>query len=191
MDLCRRFKVPPTLRKDDALAVTVLPLAIKAKQLKKESRIVKEGKVSPCEIIDTSARHTRLRYHPNYCRAIRALEFPKWLHDHMSRPDRAYCIWNIGADFLSGELFLETNWLISILARCRAKNVGFKADVRVVFVHVGSLKTLHNLMALAERRTKRYDIQFITYGTHHSVPPERWGIREIYPLGMSFMNHFF
>jgi len=30
---------------------------------------------------------------------------------------------------------------------------------------------------------KRLDIRFVTYGTHHTIPPARWGMRMIYPAG--------
>jgi len=70
-----------------------------------------------------------------------------------------------------------------ILKERPAKDVGLKADAFMVFVHVGALRTLSALPALMERRMKRPDVQFMTYGTHHTIPPARWGMRLIYPLG--------
>lgn len=101
----------------------------------------------------------------------------------MSLPNRTYCAWwsfEGGAEELSG---LETKQLHGIMKACKAKNVGHKKDARVVFVHVGALQTLHQLPAFAERRCRRPEIHFYTYGTHMSVPRGRWGVHPIYPLG--------
>jgi len=136
------------------------------------------------DFFPTNRRGHLLRRYPIYCRGVFALKFPKWLHDHMSQPNREFCIWNDGADGYPKLPYLETRWLLSILSHCRAKDAGRKADVRVVFVHVGAMKTLYKLPALVERRSRRPEIQFFTYGTHESVSPERWGIHEIFPLGV-------
>lgn len=52
-----------------------------------------------------------------------------------------------------------------------------------MFVHIGALSTLHRLSGLAKARNKQHSLQFITYGTHPTVHPSRWGIHEIFPLG--------
>jgi len=116
-------------------------------------------------------------------RALQYLEFPAGLQAYMSQPQRTYCVWWSPGDGTTASPGLETNLLNNIMKSCRAKNVRHKADVRVVFVHIGAVKTLHRLPALAERRSKRPEIHFYTYGTHVSVPREQWGIRAIYPLG--------
>jgi len=53
----------------------------------------------------------------------------------------------------------------------------------VIFVHVGALRTLNKLPALADRRCKRPEIQFITYGSHESVKPIFWGFEQVFPVG--------
>lgn len=117
-------------------------------------------------------------------RALRILNVPKYLYKFLAYSPRTYCIWYSGADGQSGEAAgVETTALRTILTAFKAKDMGNKADVRVIFVHVGALKTLHKLVALAERRAKRQEIRFYSYGTHKSVAPERWGIRELFPLG--------
>jgi hypothetical protein len=117
------------------------------------------------------------------------IQFPHNLRDYMSQPQRTYCVWWSPGDGTTAAPGLETNLLHSIMKSCRAKNVGHKADVRVVFVHIGAVKTLHKLPALAERRSKRPEIHFYTYGTHVSVPREQWGVRAIYPLGKLPCTH--
>lgn len=116
--------------------------------------------------------------------AIKLLDFPAGLRAYMGLPGRTYCVWWSPGDGTTATPGLETNQLHAIMKSCKAKNVGHKADVRVVFVHVGALVTLHRLPALAERRSKRPEINFYTYGSHTSVPRERWGVYPIYPLGV-------
>jgi hypothetical protein len=121
--------------------------------------------------------------------AMQLLEFPQDLRTYMALPGRTYCVWWSPGDGTTATPGLETNQLHTIMKSCKAKNVGHKADVRVVFVHVGALVTLHRLPALAERRSKRPEINFYTYGSHTSVPRERWGVFPIYPLGT--LGHLF
>ena len=120
-----------------------------------------------------------------FYQAIHILGFPKSVYDFMSQSNRPFCIWLHQSDKQPSDPGYETQLLQSILSTCGAKDLGHKADVRVVFVHVGSLPSFYQLPSLAERRVKQCDLRFMTYGTHPSVPHERWGVREIYPLGAS------
>jgi hypothetical protein len=90
-----------------------------------------------------------------------------------------YCVWPSVGERNS----LETDLLISILDRNGAKNAGFKGDVRLIFLHVGAMKSLSHLPALAEKRNKQPQIRFYTYGSHENVTPLRWQIREVFPIG--------
>jgi hypothetical protein len=179
-------KVPANLRQDDTLiaalfAWKITPKAYATYEWQKSTSVATDRPRLPIPEGDRLGQ--TLRSNPQYHHAIRVLGFPKRIATYMARPNRSYCVWWLGGDGRN-EYGLETKLLHSVLQRCRAKDVGHKADVRAVFVHVGALKTLHKLPALAERRSKRFDVQFFSYGTHHSVIPERWGIHEIYPLGM-------
>ncbi|KZT74733.1 hypothetical protein DAEQUDRAFT_4099 [Daedalea quercina L-15889] len=117
-------------------------------------------------------------------RALRILNVSKSLFKFLSTTSRPYCIWYSPADGQSGESAgMETAALRTVLAAFKAEDMGYKTDVRIAFVHIGALKSLSKLPALAERRNKQSDLRFYTYGTHESVPPERWGVHEIYPLG--------
>ncbi|KAK0505945.1 hypothetical protein EDD18DRAFT_1121334 [Armillaria luteobubalina] len=146
------------------------------------------------------SEHNVFKDRPNYMKkaelqhALRALEYPPWLHDLVSNRPRDYCVWydddndkqnmrgkQMPFDLKGGNL--ETYWLATILEQYKGKNKGYKADVEIIFVHVGALKTLHKVGALVERRAKRPDILFVTFGTHQRVHPERWGFRRIYPVG--------
>lgn len=113
--------------------------------------------------------------------------FPEWLHEFL--PKQPFCVWFAPFDgtqdrhgtVLEGKP--ETKRLLTILDRLKAKNVGYRKDLRVIFVHVGAIQTLHQLDAFRKRRFKCPHLQFITYGSHPTVPISRWGIREIYVLG--------
>jgi len=72
---------------------------------------------------------------------------------------------------------------MSILKECGAKRVGYKADLRVIFGHVGALKSIDRMPLLAERCRQTCGIRFYTFGTHETKHPEYWGVREIYLLG--------
>jgi hypothetical protein len=133
------------------------------------------------ESIVMAGQERILRKNPLYHRDLSVLGFPRWLYKEVT--ESKYCIWNKDGDGPPGEQGFETRALIHVLDERRATNVGLKADVSFVFVHVGAIKTLCQLPALMERRMKRLDIQFVTYGTHHTIPPARWGIRHIYPAG--------
>jgi len=135
------------------------------------------------EVIPAAERELSLSKEPSYHRAFSILGFPKWLFKDLSDPEFKYCIWNKDGDGTQAEPGSETMALKHILKERSAKDVGLKADAYVVFVHVGALESLSALPALMERRMKRPDVQFMTYGTHHTIPPARWGMRLIYPLG--------
>jgi len=187
--LCKEYNVPTELRKASHLIAALLPWRVvgtkaRAHRLfrdlgdrtqdvycpgKKESIVMTEHKPS-------------LRKDPSYHRDLSILGIPRWLYDEVSESTK-YCIWNKDGDGTPSEFGFETRALMHILDKRRARNVGFKRDVSFVFVHVGAIKTLNQLPALMERRMKRLDIQFVTYGTHHTIPPDRWGMRLIYPAG--------
>ena len=171
--ICRRFKVPSDMQRKGALVAALFPWSMRP------------ADYSKCDILSNSRRiFAPPEFKQRTSHAMQLLEFPQDLRAYMSQPGRTYCVWWSPGDGTTATPGLETNQLHAIMKSCKAKNVGHKADVRVVFVHVGALVTLHRFPALAERRSKRPEIHFYTYGTHTSVPRERWGVNAIYPLGM-------
>lgn len=178
------FQLPRDLRESDGLVVALFPWSISVDAFEKHSwtqpRSVLCRETSPLdENYDTLSKDS---HHDLYNRGLRILRFPKPLYDFMSQPDMKYCIWHEkdGGPNTPG---LETRCLETILRRCGSEDVGHKKDLRVIFVHVGSIDSLHKIGALAARRAKRAEIRFFSYGSCNSVPPERWGVREIYPIG--------
>jgi len=169
--LRRRFKVPPDLQQNGTFIAALVPWTLTPAQF------------SSLDIQSSLTKFKTPEFRHTTSRALQYLEFPHDLRVYMEQPQRTYCVWWSPGDGTTATPGLETNFLHSIMKSCRAKNVGHKSDVRVVFVHIGAVKTLHRLPALAERRSKRPEIHFYTYGTHVSVPREQWGVRAIYPLG--------
>lgn len=163
-----RLKVPADLQKIGFLLAALLPLKLKPAQCSQTDARV-DPNVNPPS---TPLNQTSL--------AIQALGFPEELRLFM--PLRAYCVWRDLSDGTQDRPGPETRFLHDIMTSCKAKDVGHKADVRVVFVHVGAMKTLHRLSALAERR-RRPEIRFYTYGSHPTVPREDWGVFPIYLIG--------
>lgn len=192
-ELCHEFKVPMRLQNTGALIAALIPWAMPEKEAvalriwrtPEEKKMFTQLIRNPEPISDPPRV---LRGDPMYHRALHILKFPKWLHGHMSQTDRMYCIWNFRVDHSQEEF--ETIALRSILKRCGAPDVGLNTHARIVFVHVGSLNTLSKLPTLTERRKKFAHTQFFTYGTHQSVSYKRWGVREIYPLGL-FVSVFY
>jgi hypothetical protein len=178
---CERFKVSEELQ-NSILVSTLIPLSIDLMQRELEWKGRGAASTKPShqfyEIVKTENRKEFLRFTPTYCQGIRMLKFPRSLYDFLLLSARTYCIWPGGE-----RSSLETNSLIEILDRNGAKNVGLKGEVRVVFLHVGGMKSLPHLPGLAEKRSKQPQIRFYTYGTHEDVTPSRWHMREVFPIG--------
>ncbi|KAH9075786.1 hypothetical protein EDB83DRAFT_2352309 [Lactarius deliciosus] len=188
--LCKEYNVLPDLRKAGHFIAALLPWKIVGKKSRTHrlhrdpsDRAHQFFRSGSQEVIQAMERDLSLIKEPSYHRAFSILGFPKWLYNDLSDPEFKYCIWNKDGDGTQAQPGSETMALKHILKERPAKDVGLKADAYVVFVHVGALKTLSALPALMERRMKRPDVQFMTYGTHHTIPPARWGMRLIYPLG--------
>ncbi|KAH9043764.1 hypothetical protein EDB85DRAFT_2080724 [Lactarius pseudohatsudake] len=188
--LCKEYNVLPDLRKAGHFIAAIIPWKIVGKKSRTHrlhrdpsDRTHQFFRSGSQEVIQATERDLSLTKEPSYHRAFSILGFPKWLYNDLSDPEFKYCIWNKDGDGTQAQPGSETMALKHILKERPAKDVGLKADAYVVFVHVGALKTLSALPALMERRMKRPDVQFMTYGTHHTIPPARWGMRLIYPLG--------
>lgn len=167
--------MPADLQKIGFLLASLLPLKLKPTQCSQTGAYLDPNVRVPL----TPLNQTSL--------PIQVLEFPEELRLFMRQ--RAYCVWRDLSDGTQDTPGPETRFLHDIMKTCKAKDVGHKADVRVVFVHIGATKTLYRLPALAERR-RRPEIRFYTYGTHPTVARENWGVCPIYPIGNKACFHF-
>ncbi|KAJ6604313.1 hypothetical protein DFH09DRAFT_1300550 [Mycena vulgaris] len=177
--LIKIFRVPPELEDNSSFVVALLPWKAFPEEHRRPFSLRPSRQKSP---IISSADWKKNMRNSRYQLALRILKFPSWLHDWMSKSNRPYCIWPPSGD-LKVPRDPETGYLMTILAQCGAKQASFKADIRAIFVHVGALKIIRKLPLLVERRSQTCSIRFYTYGTHETVHPEHWGVREIYPFG--------
>ncbi|KAF8213405.1 hypothetical protein K438DRAFT_1803927 [Mycena galopus ATCC 62051] len=179
--LCRMLKVPPEMLQNSALIVALLPW----KPFPQESRrpfglLAPPTKPRVPSESDWKKNMTKAKYQLG----LRILKFPPELHAWFARTSKTYCVWPPSEE-RRGNRERETVYLMAVLKECGAKKVkvGIKADLRAVFVHVGALGSIHRMPLLVERRSQTCGIRFYTFGTHESVHPEYWGVREVYPLG--------
>lgn len=193
------LKVPVNLVKENegTLHVALVPWELLTKEIRAAGwnpRVpTKEALLDPAFSGTVAQVGSRAVSQRRFMQAIHILGFPKDLYDFFAMPNHPYCVWS-GSDIWNGtdegdNTFIgpgyETKLLKTILSTSGAQDLGYKANVRAVFVHVGALLSFQRLPALSERRMKQPDLRIFTYGTHPSVPRERWGVREIYPLGAS------
>lgn len=128
-----------------------------------------------------------MRAHPGLERARRILNLPQQLLDFLADKDhvRPYGIWSYPSDGVATQqkVGLETTMLRDVIRAANGHEVGLESQaIRVLFVHVGSIQTLAQAPHIIERR-KQQVVQIFTYGTHHTVAPMQWGVREIYIMG--------
>jgi hypothetical protein len=191
-ELCNCLKVPSTLL-SGSLVAALVPWKLTVDQYKEHEW---QKKYSPLDVkfgqIESKLADKlgirELTTSPLYAQGLRLHHFSIADYEFFNWSSRPYCIWHVPADGSAKHPGFETKSLIAILDAWKAQDVGYKVDVRAVFVHVGALKTLHRLQAVALRRRSQPGLRFYSYGTHPTVPPTRWGLREIYPLGwLSFI----
>lgn len=197
------LNVPKRYLGDDALIAVLMPwvlppsrypgLSLRSDELDQQKeeaqeQLIKEYRLSQNPSLASGSRKLD--------RAVRTLGFPEWFVSFMQA--RPYCVWVGPAEPLSRSHGIdcseatkrEAKLLVSLLDNVKARNVGHKADARVVFVHVGALQTVNKLEALVDRRI-RPEIQFITFGSHQCVKPMFWGFDQIFPLGILLISWFY
>jgi len=177
---------PPAIySKGDTLLVAILPYTLSQEQIKAVPH-------TPTTQLRPTLQHGQTAHsimkNPQYQRAMKILNFPEDLRRFLSDPKylRPFTVWSDSDSRPSSrkdQQSLETRLLLSILDKTKQRSASSKSDVRVAFIHIGSLHKIHKFPEFAERRTKAFHLQFYTYGTHYSVSPEMWGVREIYPCG--------
>jgi hypothetical protein len=196
--MCRRLKVPPDVQVAGSLVAVLLPWSISPSQRSRDWRkppsmyLSADTRLEPM-ITDKARWERSIRTKPSYQHAIRMLQFPQWLHRYMSEEEynRTFTVWWDTGDVKKKKPGMETMLLYSIMEQCRAKNASSSSsDIRVAFVHVGALKSIHKFPSFVERCLKPH-LLFYTYGTHESIPPEDWGVREIYPCGTYYIINTF
>jgi hypothetical protein len=185
--LCKFLRVPERLRQDSQnthVLVALLPwLVSSAKYSKGTTHKPVDETIQQLSTPSGQSRDSRRRIMREAAMAIDLLSIPRELLDFMQLPNRKYCIWSFPADGAALNPGFETRQLKYVLDKTTAASVSLDAEARVIFIHVGALKTFYELSAVVTKRRDAPEVRFFTYGTHESVPSSRWGMREIFPLG--------
>ncbi|KAH7914492.1 hypothetical protein BJ138DRAFT_386616 [Hygrophoropsis aurantiaca] len=184
--LCNYLRVPQQMRSNEPLIAALLPWKVLSSKFAQHpaqrplDKTLHQNSQSVAHINrQSTGRPIKKR---SLAQAMKLLGFPKALLDFMAIGVRPYCVW-FPSDGDAKQPGFETRLLRFILGKTQATFVSPESTVRVIFIHVGALNTLDQFPMLASRRRDSPEIQFWTYGTHHSVSCDRWGVREIYPLG--------
>jgi len=181
--LVKGLRVPPDFWLPDELIAAILPWTLTPQQFKHEesgSHLDASSKLKPT--MEIGQWHRSLRTLPKYQLGLRILGFPSILHDFItSRKGLPYSIWPDKQG--PSKVNLEVGLLDEVLKQLKATKVSHKVEARIVFVHVGHLRTLHLLPALVQRRADSQHITFYTFGSHDEVSPRSWTMDEIYRTG--------
>jgi len=168
---------PENTENKNALLVALAPLTVQAKKYQEEMATlepIEEVKTQfplpdPEDSLSPSAYHL----------ARHILRVPESLVTFLSSSSRPCIIWPQENTTNDVWISQDTQYLRFVLNHHQAKVYSPKVHVaaRIVFVHVGRMKDLHTMPRIARMRGTHLDLQFLTYGTHPSIPTRQWGIR--------------
>ena len=173
------------MEEENALLVALAPLVMSTKKYQEEIAILKT----------TEEAETRFPVLPDpqgsvspsvYHLARQILRLPKPLMTFLSSNSRPCVIWPQEDTVSDGWISQDTQLLRSVLQHHRAQVYNPKEHIpaRIVFVHVGKMKDIHTMPRIARLRAAPLDLQFLTYGTHPSIPARDWGIHGFNISGM-------
>lgn len=196
--VCDLFEVPESLKADKGLVAVLVPWTLSIDEVKKldwklplnELAERTTPRISLPEPLQFRNLPSRFYY------ALRVLKFPSELLHWMtiSVHPRPYCICHAVGDGKKKnpgwdrrkqeEPGVETMLLRMVLDECPGStDKGYNKAVKAIFVHIGSLWSISKAGAVNGRRAKEPDVRIFTYGTHESISPDRWGFKEVYPVG--------
>jgi hypothetical protein len=182
--LINGFRIPLDFAKSGDLIAIILPWTLSPGQL--ENRVGTQKGYPPAPLrptLEEKQWSQLLRTNSSYHRGLRILGFPKDLQEYISqRESLTYCIW---AEVPTGskQINMEAKLLEEVLKPLKARKVPGGSNCRIVFVHLGALKTLNRFPALAMKRAQHHQMSFYTFGTQGGTSTRFWCIEEIYPCG--------
>lgn len=169
---------PEHMEKKNSLLVALAPLTVPTKKYHEEIGILKpreEANTRFHTVPDLEDSVSLSAYHL----ARHILGVPKSLITFLSGSPRLCVIWPLENTANDAWVSQDTQYLRFVLDHHRAKvfSPSERVAARIVFVHVGRMKDVHNVPRIARMRGAPLDLQFLTYGAHPSVPAREWGIR--------------
>ena len=205
------LNLPAEMYKEGELVMAILPYALDAVDIM-ENPLTHSGNWSDPVIAHHWPQSFKLQkdttacpYPPDYQHAIGLLNIPPEFANHIGHPQhkRPYIIWTgrepVGAQH-NGQKALETRLLQTFLDKAGALKAGSRSYVRIVFIHLGALKSIHHLPEIVDRRSGKlnhqlgrpgnYPLQFYLYGSDPSVHPSMWHVHEIWPCGKCKISLF-
>lgn len=161
----------------DALLVALVLLAMPTKKYQEEVIVFKPSEKAITRLPIPPDLEDTVSLSP-YHLARHILRVPDHLIAFLSSTPRQCIIWpqqNKSHDIWISD---DTKYLRFVLGRHRAQVFGPKDHIaaRIVFVHVGRMKDINTMPRIARLRGAPLDLQFLTYGTHPTVPAREWGI---------------
>ncbi|TFK76887.1 hypothetical protein BDN72DRAFT_15333 [Pluteus cervinus] len=197
-NLLGQFNVPVELSTNATLIAALVPWTLSRVQIEQEWRrplaslvASKPPKLEYQAFMERTRWDKSTRTKPADQQALRLLKPSKMWHDYMSSStERPWSTWDgvdRGPNPTTTFPKVEYNLLASLLSHYAKPSDNW----RVLFIHIGALSTVHLCRHFVEKRARRSDCALFTYGTHHSFPPEEWGIKEIYNCGgvVTFAPH--
>jgi hypothetical protein len=123
-------------------------------------------------------------------RALHVLVFPDPLFKRIAHKECA--VFTTAADKESpGPDTVALDRILRNTPGCKIVTV-LDGDARIIFIHVAAWGLLHRLVGLVDRRRRRQDVQFYTYGSDPTVEPKHWGVHEVFPIGIDIrIAHYF
>lgn len=116
----------------------------------------------------------------SYHLARHILKVPEDLDIFLSKIPRQCVIWFQESKTPDVWISEDTKYLQLVLHHHRAHvfdpKLKHSVAPRIVFVHVGRMKDMHTMPRIARLRGAPLDLQFLTYGTHPTIPVREWGI---------------
>lgn len=83
----------------------------------------------------------------------------------------------------------ETKALLKILGMAQLKPWHLMERTDITFIHNNAWEFLKKLPGLNDR-LGRPQTQFFAFGPHHSLSPDKWGVREVFKRGESWRSVF-
>ncbi|KAG6842489.1 hypothetical protein C0991_000015 [Blastosporella zonata] len=174
----------PELRMDKCLVAALIPWSLTHKQLTRHhcnspnKYLPPQANMEPF-LKDENQWLRTIRMKSRYHHALRLLDFPEPLRKYLSDDGhvRTFTLWGDGGNHNG----IESIFLSKILEKCRTRRVHLDDTFRLIFIHVGAIKSLHKLPRLSELSSASI-VQFYTYGSHETVAPQDWGIHD--PIGV-------
>ncbi|KAJ7608052.1 hypothetical protein DFH06DRAFT_211268 [Mycena polygramma] len=178
--LLKYLGAPPRLSGDTALVAVLLLIAGDALPVEEKFRDLPrlQRQIEPSVMPREQWLQSVLR-EPDYHVGLRILQLPTEVREFVLT--HASTVWfNCTVKDQENE---ETKHLLHVLMKSKPGVVPTTdTSANIVFIHVGALSNLQNFPHLAQRRL-RPEVRFCLYGTHRTLPPFRWGFREVHLLG--------